>query len=307
MSFPLRYAKGNVLLGRGGEAAGLYRLAMTSYPYLPTGEKWSLQRRLQRLAHTIGADFSLWRVQRAYPAERYVQHTAGLLDERHQQPAAWEAFLAGHGSGCMSSASHIPEVYLAVSLAGGAPAGVGSGLVRGVDRVRRRVEELAGIGAASPISGRRALRTRHARAARVRAAERRACRAAREDRRASMAAAPRRLPGSLRARPGQALAAGRADRRRGRWRRRRFSRSGMTLARCANAAITEHQQTLVVDGEQGPLLSGDACAGRARRRAGVPRRDRRGAVRSAGGGRVPRRRRGTRTVAREPAGACAGA
>ena len=75
MSFPLRYAHGNVLLGRGGEAAGLYRLAMTSYPYLPTGEKWSLQRRLQRLAHTIAADFSLWRVNRAYPAERYVAHT----------------------------------------------------------------------------------------------------------------------------------------------------------------------------------------------------------------------------------------
>ena len=72
MSFPLRYAKGNVLLGRGGEAAGLYRLAMTSYPFLPTGEKWALQRRLQRLAHTISADFSLWRVNRAYPAERYV-------------------------------------------------------------------------------------------------------------------------------------------------------------------------------------------------------------------------------------------
>ena len=125
MSFPLRYAKGNVLLGRGGEAAGLYRLAMTSYPYLPTGEKWTLQRRLQRLAHTIGADFSLWRVQRAYPAEQYVQHTAGLLDERHQEPQAWEAFLAGHRERLRELGSHIPECYLAVSLAGGAPAGWG--------------------------------------------------------------------------------------------------------------------------------------------------------------------------------------
>ena len=148
MSFPLRYAKGNVLLGRGGEAAGLYRLGMSSYPFLPTGEKWTLQRRLQRLAHTVAADFSLWRVNRAYPAERYVEHTAGLLDERHQDPAAWQAFLEGHRERLRELGSHVPECYLAVSLAAGAPTGVGSGLIRGVDRVRRRVEELAGIGVA---------------------------------------------------------------------------------------------------------------------------------------------------------------
>ena len=121
MSFPLRYAHGNVLLGRGGEAAGLYRLAMTSYPYLPTGEKWALQRRLQRLAHTISADFSLWRVSRAYPADRYVQHTAGLLDSRHQDPQVWQAFLAGHRDRLRQLGSHIPECYLAVSLAAPGP------------------------------------------------------------------------------------------------------------------------------------------------------------------------------------------
>ena len=123
MSFPLRYAKGNILLGRGGEAAGLYRLGMTSYPYLPAGEKWTLQRRLQRLAHTVGADFSLWRVNRAYPAEGYVEHTAGLLDDRHQDPAAWQAFLDGHRERLRELGSHIPECYLAVSLAAGAPSG----------------------------------------------------------------------------------------------------------------------------------------------------------------------------------------
>ncbi len=167
MSFPLRYAKGNVLLGRGGEAAGLYRLAMTSYPYLPTGEKWALQRRLQRLAHTISADFSLWRVNRAYPADRYVQHTAGLLDGRHQDPQAWQTFLEGHRERLRELGSHIPECYLAVSLAGSTPTSVGSGLVRGVDRVRRRVEELAGIGAGVSDLRRRALGTGDTRAARV--------------------------------------------------------------------------------------------------------------------------------------------
>lgn len=250
MSFPLRYAHGNVLVGRGGEAAGLYRLAMTSYPYLPTGEKWALQRRLQRLAHTIAADFSLWRVSRAYPADRYVQHTAGLLDSRHQEPQVWQAFLEGHRDRLRQLGSHIPECYLAVSLAPPGHAGVGSGLVRSVDRVRRRVEELAGIGAESPISGGELseLLTREQRifervsgvigARRARTAElqwllrRAACRGLGEpelDRHWQPDALIIQTPGG---------GVG-------------FQPLGHDLARCANAAITEQQQTLAVDGEQG--------------------------------------------------------
>ncbi len=250
MSFPLRYAHGNVLLGRGGEAAGLYRLGMTSYPYLPTGEKWTLQRRLQRLAHTIGVDFSLWRVNRAYPAKRYVQHTAGLLDERHQAPEAWQTFLDGHRERLCQLGSHIPECYLAVSLAAETRTGVGTGLVRGADRVRRRVEELAGIGAETPISADELseLATREQRtlerlngviqARRAATTElqwllrRAACRGLGEpelDRHwqpdALIVQTPRTALG--------------------------FSRSGTTSRRCANAAITERQQTLLVDGEQG--------------------------------------------------------
>lgn len=151
--FSLRYAHGNVLLGRGEDSASLYRLSMTAYPYLPTGGKWGLQRRLQRLAHTIGADFSLWRVNRAFPAEEYVERTTGLLDDRHQDLAVWRGYLRGHEARLRQLGSHIPEVYLAVSLAGKGSTGVGSGLIRSVDRVRRRVEELAGIGEASPVSG----------------------------------------------------------------------------------------------------------------------------------------------------------
>lgn len=250
MSFPLRYAKGNVLVGRGGEAAGLYRLAMTSYPYLPTGEKWALQRRLQRLAHSISADFSLWRVNRAYPAERYVQHTAGLLDGRHQDPEAWQTFLAGHQERLRELGSHIPEVYLAVSLAGGTPAGMGSGLVRGVDRVRRRVEELAGIGAASPISAGElselvtreqrvyerlngVVATRRARTIELQWLLRRAaCRGVAEPE-LDTHWEPDALIISA---PGGGVA---------------FQPLGHDLRRCANAAITERQQTLIVDGEHG--------------------------------------------------------
>jgi hypothetical protein len=250
VSFPLRYAKGNVLLGRGGEAAGLYRLAMTSYPYLPTGEKWALQRRLQRLAHTVSADFSLWRVNRAYPAERYVQHTAGLLDERHQDPQVWQTFLEGHRERLRELGSHIPECYLAVSLAPSTPTSVGSGLVRGVDRVRRRVEELAGIGASSPISAGELSEL--------------ATREQRVYERLNGVVATRRartieLQWLLRRAACRGVAEPELDKH---WEPDAlvitasgggvaFQPLGHDLRQCANAAITERQQTLVVDGEQG--------------------------------------------------------
>ena len=38
-AFALRYAHGNVLVGRREDRAALYRLAMTSYPYLPNGRE----------------------------------------------------------------------------------------------------------------------------------------------------------------------------------------------------------------------------------------------------------------------------
>lgn len=250
MSFPLRYARGNLLIGRGGDSAALYRLGMTSYPYLPTAEKWTLQRRLQRLAHTLSADFSLWRVNRAYPAAQYVRHTEGLLDGRHQDPEAWRAFLQGHEQRLHELASHTPEVYLAVSLAAQKSTGVGSGLVRSVDRVRRKVEDVAGIGVASPIpSGELSeLETREQRVS-------------------------ERLNGIIGTRRARTIelqwllarAAGRGisepelDQH---WQPDalvvtgagggvEFEPLGHDLRRCMNAAITERQQSLIVDGEQG--------------------------------------------------------
>ncbi len=151
MRFPIRYARGNVLLGPGGQSAALYRLGMSSYPFLGTAEKWALQRRLERLGQMVGADFSLWRVSRAYPAERYVQGTGGLLDERHQDPEVWRAFLDGHRERLRELASHVPEIYLAVSLGQRAPTGFGAALLRASDRVRARIEDLAPLRTHSPI------------------------------------------------------------------------------------------------------------------------------------------------------------
>lgn len=248
--FSLRYAHGNLLIGRGEDSAALYRLAMTAYPYLPTGGKWALQRRLQRLAHTVAADFSLWRVNRAFPADEYARHTAGLLDERHQDPEAWRQYLRGHEARLRQLGSHIPEVYLAVSLAGARPTGVGSGLLRTVDRARRRVEELAGIGSGSPVSGGELseLATReqrvfervngviHARRARTLELQwllrRSVCRGICEPD-LDVNWAPDALIVSA---PGGGVV---------------FEPLAHDLRRCAQAAVTEREQYLLLDGEQG--------------------------------------------------------
>ena len=146
--FSLRYARRNLLIGRGGEAAALYRARTVSYPFLPVAEKWSQLGRLELFATLVGADFSLWRVQRSYPAERYAAELAASADPAHADPEGWRRFLAQQEDRLRDLDSHLPEVYLAVSL--GEPS---RGALGSLDRARRRLEELAGVGAASPLSG----------------------------------------------------------------------------------------------------------------------------------------------------------
>jgi AAA-like domain len=148
--FPLRYARRNILIGPGGEAAALYRADTIAFPFLPTSQKWSLLHRLERFAHLAGADFAVWRVQRSYPADRYPDELADLLDEDHGDPEGWRRYLGGHEERLRGLGSHIPEVYVAVSLS---EAGDGPKALRSFGRVRRRVEELAGVGGPRPISG----------------------------------------------------------------------------------------------------------------------------------------------------------
>jgi len=146
--FPLRYARRNVLIGAGGEAAALYRAEPVSYPFLPTSEKWALLHRIERFGHLVGADFSLWRVLRSYPAERYAAELAEAADERHADPAGWQRYLAGHQERLAERDSHLPEIYIAVALA--EPA---TGHFHAFDRARRRFEEIAGVRGPQPISG----------------------------------------------------------------------------------------------------------------------------------------------------------
>jgi AAA-like domain len=151
-AFPLRYVHQNLLVGRGDARAGLYRLQTVSYPFLAAADKREWLRRLARFAFAVEADFSLWRVCRAYPADRYVEQAQDMLDARIQRPSAWREYLRGHEAHLRELRSFAPEVYMAISLSGEGSSQVGAGLLRATDRVRRRVEALFGVQAATPIA-----------------------------------------------------------------------------------------------------------------------------------------------------------
>ena len=149
---PVRYVHQNILVGHGEARAALFRVATISYPFMAGADKREWLRRLARFAFSAEADFSLWRVNRAYPAERYVEQAQGMLDARNQDPEAWRSYLAGHEAHLRRLRSFVPEVYLAVSLELERPSQLGAGLLRGMDRARRRVEELLGVGGMPPIA-----------------------------------------------------------------------------------------------------------------------------------------------------------
>src|SRR4051795_4895805 len=94
--FPLRYAHQNILVGDGDARAALFRVDTVSYPFLAVADKRGWLQRLARFAFSVEADFSLWRVCRAYPAEQYAEQAIALLDERHQSTAAWRSYVDGH-------------------------------------------------------------------------------------------------------------------------------------------------------------------------------------------------------------------
>jgi hypothetical protein len=147
--FPLRYARANVLIGPGGEGAALYRADTLSYPWLPAAEKWGLLHRLERLVAIVGADLSIWRVARSYPVDRHAAESEWLADPDHADPERWRSYLDAQQTRLAGLDSHLPEVYLAISLTERRRSG---GALRSLDRARRRLEDVAGVGAPSPIA-----------------------------------------------------------------------------------------------------------------------------------------------------------
>jgi hypothetical protein len=243
--FPLRYVHQNLLIGHGEARAALYRLDTVSYPFLATADKREWLRRMARFAFSAEADFSLWRVCRAYPADRYAVETHSLLDDRTQSAIVWRQYLKGHEAHLRQLRSFVPEVYLAVSLTTKG----GSGVTRGLDRVRQRVESLFGVSRTLPIAAAEleALIVAEERA--LRRAE--ACLPLRR-------ATTRELQWLLRRACSRGVAEPLVDRH---WEpaaliveangRPAYEPVGSDLVRHVNAPVYEHERSLVVDAEEG--------------------------------------------------------
>lgn len=121
----LRYARANLLLGPGDEAMALYRLAPTGYPLLSDAEKWTLQRQLERLAHVVGTDFSLWRLYRTTKDDN------------------------------STTGGRRAEMFLGVALTVEGPARIGGALLASTDRLRQRLPTLTRRPGADTISAAR--------------------------------------------------------------------------------------------------------------------------------------------------------
>lgn len=243
--FPLRYVHQNLLIGHGEARAALYRLDTVSYPFLADADKREWLRRMARFAFSAEADFSLWRVCRAYPADTYAAQADALLDDRAQSAAAWRQYLKGHETHLRQLRSFVPEVYLAVSLM--TPGG--SGVARGLGRVRERVERVFGVSRTLPIAA--------TELDALIVAEERALRRA-EASLPLRRATTREVQWLLRRASSRGVAEPRLDPH---WEpaalivealgRPAYEPLGSDLVRHANAPVYEHERSLVVDAEEG--------------------------------------------------------
>ena len=248
--FPLRYAHGNILFGPGEERAALYRVEMDSYRFLPARDKIARLGRLARFAFGIQADFSLWRVNRSYPAERYVAQAEELLDPHYAHRVDWVRYLGGHEQHLAGLAPHVPELYLAVSLGDLPDVGISAALLRSSDRARRRVEAMFGVGSREPIA--------HAELQRLIVAEERTYARVRTSLRADRATTDE-LQWLLRRAACRGVTEPRLDRRwepkallfYGEGEEARYEPLETDLLRHANAPIFEEERTLVVEAEEG--------------------------------------------------------
>lgn len=113
---PVRTVRGNVLYGYGDERAAYYRVPTVSYDLFGLQAKKNELFAWAWFAHSVGADFSVFRVSRGYPADDYAQQTSALADARHARDDRWGAYLAEQQDRLQALAAHDPEVYVRVQL-----------------------------------------------------------------------------------------------------------------------------------------------------------------------------------------------
>jgi len=112
---PIEKIVGNVISARGATSA-VYRVETKSFEFLSETQKMNLHAKLAWWMLKVEADFSIYRVNREYPADAYVADTVNLIDERYADRAQWEALLDRHAEHMRSMRSFSPEVYFVISL-----------------------------------------------------------------------------------------------------------------------------------------------------------------------------------------------
>src|ERR1044072_5136156 len=149
--WPVKAIHRNILIGHGDTYSALYRVPTVSYQWLPAAEKRTWFSRLAQFAYSIESDFSLYRVNRAYPIARYVEQALHMHDERSAVPGAWESYLSSHHRHLSGQLTFVPEVYITVSLKPERKAALKGGVLQGEDRVSAWISRARGR--MSPISG----------------------------------------------------------------------------------------------------------------------------------------------------------
>jgi AAA-like domain len=115
LDFPLSAVRGNIIFS-GGRAAGVYRSSTINFHYLQEARKLDLHERLAGWMMSAGADFSIYRVCREYPADLYVADTINLMEEGAADRGELERLLEGHAERMRSMHSFLPEVYTVIGL-----------------------------------------------------------------------------------------------------------------------------------------------------------------------------------------------
>ena len=152
MRAPHYFFWGNLVLRTPSEAWAVYELEGQSYPGLSVARKIEIGERLEAFAYSIGADFQILRVARAFDAEAYQRRALSTLDPRHGQRERFLDHIVEHRSQFEKREALRPEIYLALRLA---PPGGGGALAAAIEGVsamwtavaeRFGFEEAGGLG-----------------------------------------------------------------------------------------------------------------------------------------------------------------
>ncbi len=154
MRAPHYFFWGNLVLRTPSEAWAVYELEGQSYPGLSVARKIEIGERLEAFAYSIGADFQILRVARAFDAEAYQRRALSTLDPRHGQRERFLDHIVEHRSQFEKREALRPEIYLALRLAPTGGSGALASAIEGVSALWTAIAERLGIEEAGGLGSR---------------------------------------------------------------------------------------------------------------------------------------------------------